>query len=42
VFSKFEQEDLEESRGSIWNVEHYDYIREIIVKACGIRLIRRY
>jgi hypothetical protein len=30
------------SRYSIYNVEHYDYIREIISKACGIRLIDRY
>lgn len=42
VFSKFEQDDLEGARGSIYNVENYDYIREIIVKACGVRLIKRY
>jgi hypothetical protein len=42
VFAKYEQDDLEGARGSIYNVEHYDYIREIIVKACGVRLIKRY
>ena len=36
VFSEYE------SYGSIHNVEHYDYIRDIIKKACGIRLIKRY
>ncbi len=42
VFAKYEQDDLEGARGIIHNVENYDYIREIIVKACGIRLIKRY
>jgi hypothetical protein len=42
IFCKYEQDDIPESRGSIWNVEHYDYIREIMSKACGIRLIKRY
>ncbi len=42
VFSKFEQDDLEGARGSIYNVENYDYIREIVKKACGVRLIVRY
>lgn len=41
VFSKYE-DDSEFVSGSIYNVEHYDYIREIINKACGIRLINRY
>ena len=41
VFAKFELDNLE-PRGLIYNVENYDYIREIIVKACGIRLISRY
>jgi hypothetical protein len=41
VFAKYEVDDLE-PRGVIYNVENYDYIREIIVKACGIRLITRY
>jgi hypothetical protein len=40
VFSKFENDD--EESGSIYNVEHYDYIREIMSKACGIRMIKRY
>jgi hypothetical protein len=42
VFCKYEQDDMPVSRGSIWNVEHYDYIREIMTKACGVRLINRY
>jgi hypothetical protein len=42
VFSKYEQDDLDGARGNIWNVENYDYIREIMVKACGLRLIKRY
>jgi hypothetical protein len=41
VFSKFE-DNVEFSSGTIYNVEHYDYIREIISKSCGIRLINRY
>jgi len=41
VFSKFEK-DEEGVSGSIYNVEHYDYIRDIVNKACGIRLIKRY
>lgn len=41
VFAKYEMDDLP-SRGVIYNVENYDYIREIIVKACGVRLIKRY
>jgi hypothetical protein len=40
VFSKFENDD--EESGSIYNVEHYDYIRDIMSKACGIRMIKRY
>lgn len=40
VFSKFERDD--EDSGSIYNVENYDYIREIVNKACGIRLISHY
>lgn len=44
VFSKFEDNEYteENSSGTIYNVEHNDYIREIISKACGIRLINRY
>jgi hypothetical protein len=41
IFYKYERDD-DEPRGSIWNVEHYDYICEIMTKACGIRLIKRY
>lgn len=41
VFAKYEMDDLPSS-GVIYNVENYDYIREIIVKACGVRLIKRY
>jgi hypothetical protein len=41
IFSKFE-ENLENKYGTIYNVEHNDYIREIISTACGIRLINRY
>jgi hypothetical protein len=41
VFSKYELDD-NPVRGEIWNVENYCYIREIITKACGIRLIKRY
>ena len=41
VFSKFEK-DNEDASGSIYNVEHYDYIRDIVKKACGVRLIARY
>lgn len=40
VFSKFGKDDDE--CGSIYNVEHYDYIRDIVNKACGVRLIVRY
>jgi hypothetical protein len=40
VFSKFVKDD--EEQGSIYNVENYDYIRNIVNKACGIRLITRY
>ena len=40
VFAKYEQDD--ETNGVIYNVENYDYIREIIDKSCGIRLIKRY
>jgi hypothetical protein len=39
VFSKFEKNDLS---GSIWNVEHYDYIREIIAKSCEIKILNNY
>jgi hypothetical protein len=38
-FSKFDSDD---SKDSIFNVEHNDYIRHIIKKACGIRMIKRY
>jgi len=40
-FSKFE-EDENHSCGSIYNVENYDYIRDLINKSCGIRLLSRY
>ena len=42
LFSKFEYDDPFEGAGSIYNVEHYDYIRNIVKKACGVRLIKRY
>jgi hypothetical protein len=42
VFSKFEYDDPDLSTGSIYNVEHYDYISDIVKKECGIRLIKRY
>jgi hypothetical protein len=42
IFCKYENDTIPESRGTIWNVEHYDYVREIITNACGIRLITRY
>jgi hypothetical protein len=42
VFSKFEYDDPDMSAGSIYNVEHYDYIRDIVKKSCGVRLIARY
>lgn len=41
VFAKYELDDLD-PRGLIYNVENYHYIREIIIKACGVRLISRY
>lgn len=41
VFSKFEQ-DYENTSGTIHNVEHYDYIKEIISDSCVIRLINSY
>lgn len=37
VFSVFDQ-----GQGSIYNVEHYDYIRNIIDKSCNIRSIAYY
>ena len=40
VFSAFEYDD--QATGSIYNVEHYDYIRNIINKSRGIRLISHY
>jgi hypothetical protein len=46
VFHKNEsqvEDDVEMfANGTIYNVENYDYIRDIIDKACGVRLIKRY
>lgn len=38
VFSKHS----EENRGVIYNVENYCYIKDIINKSCGIRMLNRY
>lgn len=40
VFCNFEGD--KNINGTIYNVEHYDYICQIINKSCGIRLIKRY
>jgi hypothetical protein len=42
IFNKIEQDDSNNMYGSIYNVEHYDYIRDIINNACIIRLITIY
>jgi hypothetical protein len=42
IFCKDEEDNNSKSQGSIWNVEHYDYICNIINKACEIRLIKQY
>jgi hypothetical protein len=41
-FLKYEDDELECVPLSIYNVENYDYIREIISKACQISLIKNY
>ena len=41
VFTKYEYEG-EQPNGAVYSVENCDYIREIMNKVCGIRLISRY
>jgi len=42
IFYKYEDDILLEKGGSIWNVEHSDYIANIIKKACIIKLMKDY
>jgi hypothetical protein len=42
VFSKYEMDNQEGVGGVIYNVENYDYIRDIIDNACEIRMLDRY
>jgi hypothetical protein len=42
VFNKIEEDNSNNMYGSIYNVEHYDYIKDIINNACTIRLITEY
>lgn len=42
VFSNFEKDNEDSQGGSIYTVEQYDYIRDTIKKACGVRLLKRY
>lgn len=42
AFYKYEQIGLPNISGAIYNVNTYGYIHGNIVKACGIRLIKRY
>ena len=42
IFSKVEKYNMSEAGGSVYKVYHYDNIRDIILKACVIRLLKLY